>query len=146
MSDFSKFILRVEEGTEPKDESHMIHVDHKFVVAGESISDLVASTYGDIRVNYNNPDYISCRSLMCPKNDTTDFINQYVMNLIPGEASSLLSTDSVNEEQAAMYPTEFLNYITPNGLRPYRLYLRFIILLSYCVVLIRLKECVTALG
>ena len=25
---------------------------------------------------------------MCPKNDTTDFINQYVMNLIPGEAST----------------------------------------------------------
>ena len=91
VSDFSKFLLRVGEGTEPEDEIHMINVDHKFVVAGESISDLVAATYGDINVNYNNPEYISRRSLMCPKNDTTDFINQYVMNLIPGEASTLLS-------------------------------------------------------
>ena len=124
VSDFSKFLLRIGEGTEPEDENHMIHVDHKFVVAGESVSDLVAATYGDIKVNYNNPDYISRRSLMCPKNDTTDFINQYVMNLIPGEASTLLSADSVGEEQAAMYPTEFLNSITPNGLPPHRLYLK----------------------
>ena len=61
---------------------------------------------------------------MCPKNDTTDSINQYVMNLIPGEASTLLSADSVGEEQAAMYPTEFLNSITPNGLPPHRLCLK----------------------
>ena len=50
VSDFSKFLLRVGEGTEPEDENHMIHVDHKFVVAGESVSDLVAATYGDIKV------------------------------------------------------------------------------------------------
>ena len=116
VSDCSKFLLRVGEGTEPDDENQMIHVDHNFVVAGESVSDLVAATYGDIKVNYNNPDYIYRRSLMCPKNDTTDSINQYVMNLIPGEASTLLSADSVGKEQAAMYPTEFLNSITPNGL------------------------------
>ena len=46
------------------------------------------------------------------------------MNLIPGEASTLLSADSVGEEQAAMYPTEFLDSITPNGLPPHRLYLK----------------------
>ena len=104
VNDFSIFLLRVGEGTEAEDENHMIHIlDHTFVVAGESVSDLVAATYGDIKVNYNNPDYISCRSLMCPKNDTTDSINQYVMNLIPGEACTLLSADSVGEEQADMY-------------------------------------------
>ena len=86
---------------------------------------------------------------MCHKNDTTDSINQYVMNLIPGEASTLLSADPVGEEQAAMYPTEFLNSNTPNGLPHYRLYLnslRYTLLLFYCAVFIRLKECVTALG
>ena len=113
VSDFSKFLLRVGEGNSPEDENHMIHVDHKFIVACESVSDLVAATYGDIKVNYNNLDYITRRSLMCPKNVTTDSINQYVMNLIPGEACTLLSADSVGEEQAAKYPTEFLNSITP---------------------------------
>ena len=44
VSVFSKFLLRVVEGTE----SDMIHVDHKFVVDGESISNLVAATYSDI--------------------------------------------------------------------------------------------------
>ena len=100
----------------------MFHVDHKFVVAGESVFDVVAATYGVNKVNYNNPEYISRRSLMCPKNDTTEYINQYVMKLIPGVASTLLSVDAVGEEQAAMYPAEFLNYNTPNGLPPHRLY------------------------
>ena len=122
VSYFSKFLSRVGEGTEPEDESHMIHVDCKFIVAGESVSDLVAATYGDIKVNYNNPDYISRRSLMRHKNDTTHSISQYVMNLIPGVASTLVSAALVGEEQAAMYPTEFLNSITPNGLPPLRIY------------------------
>ena len=104
VNDFSKFLLRVGEGTEPEDENHMIHVDHKFVVAGESVSNFFAATYGDIKVNYNNPDYIYRRSLMCPKNDTTDSTNQYVMNLIPGEGNTLLSADSVGEEQGGYVP------------------------------------------
>ena len=102
----------------------MIHIHHKFVVAGESVSDLVAATYCDIKVNYNNPEYISRRSLMCPKNDTNDSVNQYVMNLIPGKASTLLSADSVSEEQAAMNLTEFLKFIAPNRLPPHRLCLK----------------------
>ena len=34
--------------------------------------------------------------MMCPKNDTTDQINVFVMNQIPGEAKILLSAGSVD--------------------------------------------------
>ena len=60
---------------------------------------------------------------MCPKNDTADFINEYVINQIPGEGKTLLGVDSMPDDQAALYPTEFLNSITPSGLPPHRLYL-----------------------
>ena len=62
---------------------------------------------------------------MWPKNDTTDFINEYVINQIPGEGKTLLSADLVPDDQAALYPTEFLNSITPSGLPPHRLYLKY---------------------
>ena len=62
--------------------------------------------------------------LKCPKNDTTNFINEYVINQIPGERKTLLSADSVPNDQAALYPTAFLNSITPSGLPPHRLYLK----------------------
>ena len=68
--------------------------------------------------------YINRRILMCPKNDTTDFINEYVINQIPREGKTLLSADSVPDDQAALYPTEFLNSITHSGFPPHRLYLK----------------------
>ena len=46
------------------------------------------------------------------------------MNQIPGEAKVLLIADSVDYNQAAMYPTEFLNSITLASLPPHRLYLK----------------------
>ena len=49
---------------------------------------------------------------MCPKNDTTDQTNEFVINKIPSEAEILLSADSVDSNQAAMYPIEFFNSIT----------------------------------
>ena len=117
-------MLRVGEGTEPHNEDNMIHVDEKFIVRGKTFADLATTIYSDIKENYQNRDYITSRIMMCPKNDTTDQINEFVMNQIPGEAKVLLSADSVDSNQAAMYPTEFLNSITLTSLAPHRLYLK----------------------
>ena len=46
---------------------------------------------------------------MCHKNYTTDFINEYVITQNPGDGSTLLCADLVPDDQAALYPTEFLN-------------------------------------
>ena len=35
--------------------------------------------------------------------------SKYVINQIPGEGKTLLSADSMPDDQAALYPTEFLN-------------------------------------
>ena len=121
---FSDFLLRVGEGTEPENENHMIHFDQRFVVPGGSAADLVTAVYSDIRQYYNDAEYINRSILMCPKNDTTDFINEYVINQIPGEGKTLLSADSVPDYQAAHYHTEFLNSIGPSGLPPHRMYLK----------------------
>ena len=62
--------------------------------------------------------------MMSPKNETAETINKYVIDQFPGEAKVLLSADSVNTSQVAMYPTEYLNSITPTSLPPHRLYLK----------------------
>ena len=124
VSNFSDFLLRVGEGTEPENESNMIHLDSKYVVRGQTIADLADTIYTDIKVKYNDRDYITSHIMMSPKNETTGHINDYVMSQLPGEAHVLLSADSVEPNQAALYPTEFLNSITPTGLPPHRLLLR----------------------
>ena len=124
VSEFSNFLLRVGEGTELEDEDHMIHIDDKFIVPGNDISDLVSSVYGDIVNNYLDQDFMSRRILMSPKNETVDAINDYVMRQIPGDDQIFLSADSVDDAQAAIYPTEFLNSRNPNDMPPHRLKLK----------------------
>ena len=79
--------------------------------------------YYDNKENYQNREYITSSIMISPKNDTTDQI-EFVLNQILGEAKVLLSADSVDYNQAAMYPTEFLNSITLASLPPHRLYLK----------------------
>ena len=102
----------------------MVHINEKFLVRGETFADLATTIYYDIKENYQNRDYITSRIMICPKNDTTDQINEFVMNQIPGEAKILLSADSVDSNQAVMFPTEFLNSIALASLPPHRLYLK----------------------
>ena len=45
------------------------------------------------------------------------------MQLIPGDAETILSADSVDDSQTAMYPTKILNTISPNGV-PHRVILK----------------------
>ena len=80
VSEISNFLLRVGEGSELEDEDHMIHIDDKFIVPGNDISELVSSVYGDIVNNYLDQDLMSRRILMSPKNETVDAINDYVID------------------------------------------------------------------
>ena len=57
----------------------MIYIDDKFIIPGNNISDLVASVYGNFHERYADC-YIGQRIIMCPKNDTCDLINRYVIN------------------------------------------------------------------
>ena len=115
VSEFSNFLLRVGEGTEPEDENQMIHIDTKYIIPGDSIADLVTSVYGNFHENYADHEYVSQKIILCPKNETADLINNHVIHLLPGEGTTLLSADSVEGTAAVNFPTEFLNSITPSG-------------------------------
>ena len=48
-----------QEGTEPQDGNQMIQINNKFIIPGNSITDLVSSVYADLKENYADQDYIS---------------------------------------------------------------------------------------
>ena len=83
----------------------MIYIDDKFIIPCNNISDLVASVYGNIHERYADCDYIGQRIIMCPKNDTCDLINGYVINQLPGKGTTLLSADSVEGFPSVNFPT-----------------------------------------
>ena len=47
-----------------------------------------------------------CQRIIFPKNGTADAINNFVMKLIPGDADTFVSADSVDD---SIYTTEQLN-------------------------------------
>ena len=61
ISEFSNFLLRVGEGAEPEDENQMIHIDTKYIIRGDSITNLV---YGNLHENYADHEYVS-QKLFC---------------------------------------------------------------------------------
>ena len=83
VSEFYDFLLRVGEGTEPQNEDNMVHINERFMVRGETLADLATTIYSEIKENYQNRDDIISCIMMFPKNDTTDQINEFVMNQIP---------------------------------------------------------------
>ena len=123
-SEFSNFLLRVGEGTEPEDFNQMIHIDTRYIIPGNSIADLVTSVYGNIYEHYAHHQYISQKFILCPKNETADLMNNHVIYVLAGEGTTLLTADSVDGITAVNFPTEFLNSITPHGMPRHRLFLK----------------------
>ena len=68
VSELSNFLLRVGEGTEPEDDNKMIHIDTRYIMAGNSIGDLVNSVYGNIYEHYAQHQYISQKLFCALKN------------------------------------------------------------------------------
>lgn len=70
------------------------------------------------------------RAIVTPKNEDTDIINKTVAEMVPGEFSTYYSSDIVEEtghasgELKDMYPPDYLNLLTPNGLPHHQLSLK----------------------
>ena len=67
VSESSNFLLRVGEGTKLENDDQMIHLDEKFVVSCENISDLVNSVYENIHKNYTDCNFIRQIIILCPE-------------------------------------------------------------------------------
>ena len=67
------------------------------------------------------------RVILSPKNADCSEMNEKILNLLPTETKTYLSTDSLtsdNGEEAQNYPMEFINSFTPSGIPPHRLNLK----------------------
>jgi len=51
-------------------------------------------------------------------NDDCDEVNEFVVNRLSGSIHEYKSVDSMNEDDSAQYPIEYLNTLSPSGLPP----------------------------
>jgi ATP-dependent DNA helicase PIF1 len=62
---------------------------------GDPLSAIVKSTYPNLLQNMTNPSFFQDRAILATKNVIVDAINNYMLDLIPGEEKTYLSYDSL---------------------------------------------------
>ncbi|KAK2391970.1 ATP-dependent DNA helicase PIF1 [Trifolium repens] len=125
ISEFSEWLLKVEEGklSEPNDGYADIQIPNELLITDyeEPIKAIVENTYPDLLQNFKRPDYLQSRAILASTIQIVDEVNNYVLDLIPGEAVEYSSADSIDRSEAAhsqafdVVTTEFLSSLRCSG-------------------------------
>ncbi|XP_065315463.1 uncharacterized protein LOC135924333 [Gordionus sp. m RMFG-2023] len=118
--------LRVGEGCETFDGSRdKIKIPQDCCIASNDIEDLIAFVYDIDKYNSSfNRTSFAQNAILTPKN-VVNSINIKLINKIPGDLITYISADeTITEDEATFYPTEFLNSLSISGLPPHKLLLK----------------------
>jgi ATP-dependent DNA helicase PIF1 len=124
--DWASYLLAVGEGREGL-AGQDLRLPDDLVVPGEDVQDLVRDVYGDLSNDPTArlPETLINRCILTPKNVDMQRLNDFIMQLMPGQEHVSLSADQVeDEEQEAAFPPEFLNSLNPSDLPPHKLSLK----------------------
>ena len=83
--------------------------------------------YKDLNDNCASNEYFNERALIAPTIEVVNKLNEHVLSLLPGEAKTYFSCDSICKSTAddecidSLYTTEFLNTISCSGMPPHKL-------------------------
>jgi hypothetical protein len=122
--EYSKWILNVGDGIKLNEsglEDDIVEIPPELLT-----EDLVKEIFSDCILPENISEYYS-KAILSTKNETVDFLNSKVLELLQGNSKSYFSNDKIGDgttEDAANYPIEFLNGLNPSGMPPHELKLK----------------------
>ncbi|XP_019085490.1 PREDICTED: ATP-dependent DNA helicase PIF1-like [Camelina sativa] len=87
----------------------------------DPINSIALSTYPSLLHNLDDGDYFKEHAILCPTNDVVDEVNNYMMDLLPGESHQYYSSDKICSSDTSSkrddgLSTEYLNSIKCSGL------------------------------
>ncbi|XP_021995720.1 uncharacterized protein LOC110892890 [Helianthus annuus] len=125
---FSKFLLRVGDGTEEPIEGNYIRIPDDMTIQcndrENAIKELIHAIFPSIEDNVYSSDYIISRAILSTKNESVDEINNQMIEIFQGEEKVYYSFDEAEDDQRNFYPVEFLNSLNISGLAPHKLRLK----------------------
>ena len=136
--EFSEWILNVGNGQistlgsldESDDSFVSIPSDLLLENSCEPISTIVSTIYPTICDIHVGAAFFRERAIVTTKNTTVAEINDYVLNIAPGEKRVYLSVDSIctssteNDDANSLYPIEYINQLEFNGVPSHQLALK----------------------
>jgi hypothetical protein len=128
MQGFADYLLRIGDGNEPTLSElgdDVIRLRDDVCMPTEDVDDLIDAVYPGLRDG--KKDNMACaeRAILCPLNHWVDEVNARISALLPGQAHVYHSADCVGpDDNATLYPTEYLNSLTVAGIPPHELSLK----------------------
>ena len=89
------------------------------------VFELVNKVFADMHTKWNDAAYMCSRCVLSPLNTHVDQINEFMMERFPGPSKrKYKSIDTVPEDQAMLFTTDFLNEQESGGMPPHNLLLK----------------------
>jgi ATP-dependent DNA helicase PIF1 len=121
LATFSKWILDVGEGKieatarDGETEPTWIKIPHELLLmpTDNKLSSLIDVVYPNLSSEYLNIPYLRQRAILTTTNETADYINSYIVSIIPGQKKQYLSCDRISktpdthESYEMLYPLNF---------------------------------------
>ncbi|XP_074356545.1 uncharacterized protein LOC141696285 [Apium graveolens] len=123
ISSFDRWLLQIGDGSLYENPAHeLIKIPPELCspTTENPLEGIVGEVYSSLLENYKDIAYIKERAILTPKNETVHELNDFLMNMIPGEGRTYLSSDSVckvsiKADDNLLYPPEFLNSLRFSG-------------------------------
>ncbi|XP_020260728.1 uncharacterized protein LOC109837052 [Asparagus officinalis] len=115
--EFSKFLLRVGNGTEKTTKDELIRLPESIVIEdsknGQSEVELLNKVFPSIEQNANSAEYMTERAILATKNEYVDKLNDKLFDKFPGDEIMFHSFDKAIDDPNNYYQEEFLNKLFP---------------------------------
>ncbi|XP_045821940.1 uncharacterized protein LOC123914810 [Trifolium pratense] len=131
---FSEWILGIGDGSigNADDECITVQIPKDLLIDDfdDPLANIVKSTYPNLLDNMNNSSFFRDRAILVPRNSVVDSVNDYILNIVPGEEKVYLSYDSPCNDTSRVntpddvHTPEFLNTIVSSGIPNHKLRLK----------------------
>ena len=106
------------------DAAKLMRLPDDIVFEGQELGDFVDAIYPDIASNFRDPEWLTQRAILAPKNEHVDEINREVLSRLPGDELTFISADETTDDTSGLWSTDILNTFEPTGMPPHQLKLK----------------------
>ena len=118
---FCDWLLQLGEGRLPGPEDGYVQLPPPLVMEA-NVDAVIGWVFDELAERHADRQWMASRAVLAPRNTRVDEVNAAVTNRFPGEATDLLSADSLVEESERLdIPHEYLNTLCAPGFPPHRL-------------------------
>jgi hypothetical protein len=96
--------------------TNTIKLPNNMKLQDNSVNGLINTIYPGITQGDHPDNYFLHRTILSPKNDAVDDVNQSILDRFPGEQTVITSVDKVTNHMEHVYPVEFLHSLKASGL------------------------------